>query len=77
MSAELYHEHPRRAKVNTLDNFAFVFSKRIDDLFVDRMDLDEAFTARFLNDPDFKKVVFALLMKQVYERIRAEAGIKG
>jgi len=28
-----------------------------------------------MNDEDFKKVVSVFLMKQVYERIRAEMGI--
>jgi type I restriction enzyme R subunit len=63
------------AAVNTIDNFEYVFAKRVDDLFVDRMEQNETITARFLNDPDFKKVVSAFLVKQVYERIRGELGM--
>jgi type I restriction enzyme R subunit len=63
------------AAVNTLDNFEYVFAARVDELFVDRMEQNESITSRFLNDPDFKKVVSAFLVKQVYERIRAEMGM--
>jgi type I restriction enzyme R subunit len=63
------------AKVNTIDNFGFIFEQRVKDLFIDRMDQNELITAKFLNDTDFRTVVSAFLIKQVYERIRAEMGI--
>jgi type I restriction enzyme R subunit len=63
------------AVANPIENFEYVFSKRVDELFVDRMEQNESITARFLNDADFKKVVSAFLVKQVYERIRTEMGI--
>ncbi len=63
------------AKVNTLDGFSYVFNKKIEDLFVDRMGQNEVLTSKFLNDGDFKKVVSDYLMKQVYERIREGVGV--
>jgi len=63
------------AKVNTLDGFSYVFNKKIEDLFVDRMEQNEVLTSKFLNDGDFKKVVSEYLMKQVYEKIRDEVGV--
>ncbi len=63
------------AKVNTLDSFSYVFNKKIEDLFVDRMEQNENLTSKFLNDKDFKKVVSEYLMKQVYEKIREEVGV--
>jgi len=60
------------AKMNTLDGFSYVFSKKIEDLFVDRMEQNEVLTSKFLNDGDFKKVVSEYLMKQVYKKIREE-----
>lgn len=65
------------ASANTLDNFDYVFKSKIDDLFVDRMTQNESITSKFLNDSEFKKVVSALLVKQVYEQIRTELGIVG
>ena len=63
------------AAANTIDNFSFIFKKRIEDLFVDRMEQNEAIAARFLNDEEFQKVVYAFLLKQVYERVRKEMGV--
>jgi len=31
--------------------------------------------ARFLNEPDFKKLVMDVITKQIWERIRKEEGI--
>jgi hypothetical protein len=62
-------------KITRLDNFEYVFAKRVDDLFVDRMDQNESITSRFLNDPEFKKVISTFLVKQAYERIRGDLGI--
>ena len=63
------------AIANTIDNFQYVFEKRVDDLFVDRMEQNENITSKFLNDPEFKKVITAFLIKQVYERVRKEMGV--
>jgi type I restriction enzyme R subunit len=63
------------AIVNTIDNFEYIFTKRIDDLFIDRLDQNGSFTERFMNDKEFKKVVSIILMKQVYDRIRKEVAI--
>ena len=41
--------------------------------FIDRMDQNEAITARFLDKPEFRGAVSRYLMKQVYEQIRGEA----
>ncbi len=62
------------AEVNTLDGFSYVFNKKIEGPFVDRMEQNEALTSRFLNDENFKKVISEFLMKQVYENISEEVG---
>lgn len=58
------------AKVNSLDGFSYVFNKKIEDLFVDRMEQNEGITSKFLNDKGFKKFVSGYLMEQVYRTIR-------
>ncbi|PKL23833.1 MAG: restriction endonuclease subunit R [Spirochaetae bacterium HGW-Spirochaetae-3] len=77
VAEEAVHDSKVRdaAAVNTIDGFGFVFDERIKDIFLERLEQNELFTDRFMNDEDFKKVVSVLLMKQVYERIRAELGI--
>ena len=63
------------AVANTIDNFQYIFDKRVDGLFVDRMEQNENITSKFLNDPEFKKVITSFLIKQVYERVRKEMGV--
>lgn len=77
VAEEAVHDSKVRdaAAVNTIDGFGFVFDERIKDIFLERLEQNESFTDRFMNDEDFKKVVSVLLMKQVYERIRTEMGI--
>ena len=60
------------AKVNSLDGFSYVFNKKIEDLFVDRMEQNEGITSRFLNDKAFKKIVSNYLLENVYKTIRNE-----
>ena len=77
VAEEAVHDSKVReaAAVNAIDGFGFVFDERIKDIFLERLEQNESFTDRFMNDEDFKKVVSVFLMKQVYERIRSEMGI--
>ncbi|MEA2238443.1 MAG: type restriction enzyme subunit [Thermoanaerobaculia bacterium] len=61
------------AQVNSLDNFKFVFDKTLENLFIDRMEQNEDLFARYMNNPDFQKLVAQMLGKQVYDRIRTPA----
>jgi type I restriction enzyme R subunit len=60
------------ATANTIDNFRFVFVKALEGLFIDRMEQNEDLFAKYMNDPDFKKVVSEHLLRQVYQQIREE-----
>ncbi|MDY6931182.1 MAG: type I restriction endonuclease [Halobacteriota archaeon] len=60
------------AKVNTIENFGYVFIKALEGLFIDRLDQNEEITAKFMNEKDFREVVTQHLLKQVYEQIREE-----
>jgi type I restriction enzyme R subunit len=69
----LADEGLRQAAVaNTLDNFRYVFAKALEGLFIDRMEQNEELFAKYMNDPDFKKLVSEHLLRQVYEQIREE-----
>lgn len=64
------------AKANTLENFGYVFLKALEGLFIDRMDQNEEITAKFMNEKNFQAAVGQHLMKDVYDKIRAdEAGV--
>ena len=67
---ELLKELPMFGQVRFLTR-----DKRVDDLFVDRMEQNENITSKFLNDPEFKKIITSFLIRQVYERVRKEMGV--
>ncbi len=58
------------AKVNTLDNFSFVFNKMMESLFIERLDGNEAIFTKLMNDDSFRSIAANHLVKEVYERIR-------
>jgi type I restriction enzyme R subunit len=57
------------AKANTLENFAYVFDKMLERLFVERMDGNEEIFTRLMNDDEFKQLASRHLVKEVYEGI--------
>jgi len=61
------------AVANEIEAFKLVFDKALEGLFIDRMDQNEAITAKFLDDKEFRGAVSRHLLKQVYEQIRGEA----
>jgi len=56
-----------------MDNFSYIFKKALEGLFIDRMEQNEEITAKFMDDPEFQKLVKKKLLKEVYEQIRAES----
>jgi len=60
------------ALVNTMENFAYVFKKAIQDLFLDRMEQNEELTTQFLNEKKFRETITDYLLKDVYTKIRSE-----
>lgn len=58
------------ARVNTKDNFAFVFRKVLEDLFLSRMSQNEEITAKFLNDKPFRDAITESLLDEIYDKLR-------
>jgi type I restriction enzyme R subunit len=58
------------AKANTLENFAFVFDKMLESLFIERMEGNEDIFNRLMNDDSFRNLAAGHLVREVYERIR-------
>jgi type I restriction enzyme R subunit len=44
---------------------------KVEGLMVDRMDQNQDIVTRYLNDPTFQDLAFRLLVKRIYEEIRA------
>ena len=60
------------ALVNTMENFGLIFLRALEGLFINRMEQNEDITAKFLNEPEFQKIVGQGLLKQVYEQIHIQ-----
>jgi type I restriction enzyme R subunit len=60
---------------NSLENFEPVFNKRLENLFIERMDGNEEIFVRLMNDEAFRNIAASHLMKAVYQQVRtAEIG---
>lgn len=62
------------AKVNTLENFSFVFNKMLESLFIERMEGNEEIFTRLMNDDAFRGVATEHLVREVYRKIRDRVG---
>jgi len=60
------------AMANTMENFGYVFLKALEGLFIDRMDLNEEMTAKYMNEKEFQKIAGQNLLERVYKQIRSE-----
>jgi type I restriction enzyme R subunit len=59
---------------NTLEGFGYKFAQSLEERFTDRIEMNEDIVGRFMDNRDFRQAVTAVLTRQVYEQIRAEAG---
>ncbi|HRV95788.1 MAG TPA: type I restriction endonuclease subunit R, partial [Anaerolineae bacterium] len=60
------------AQVNSPDKFSLLFNRLLESLFVERMDQNEEIFARYMNEPDFQKLVARLLGSEVYKRLAGD-----
>jgi type I restriction enzyme R subunit len=60
------------ARVNSLENFGYVFDKELENKFIERMDQNSEIFMRYMNDREFQRLVAERLRKDVYDQIRAE-----
>ncbi|MCP4601591.1 MAG: type I restriction endonuclease subunit R [Proteobacteria bacterium] len=60
------------AKANTLDNFKLVFTKLLEQAFLDRIDRNQDIVQRFLDNDRFRETVENALTPQVYREVREE-----
>lgn len=57
---------------NSLENFEPVFSKQLENLFIERMEGNEEIFVRLMNDNAFRNIAESYLMRAVYSQIRTE-----
>ena len=62
----------RAAEVNPVEKFKLVFKNILESLFIERMDQNEEFFARFMNEPEFQKFLTEGLAEQSYNKIKVQ-----
>jgi len=58
------------AEVNTMENFAIVFNKMLESLFIERMEGNEAIFTKLMNDRKFRDIAAEHLLRDVYQRFK-------
>jgi type I restriction enzyme R subunit len=60
-------------EANTIDNFAHIFDRKLEELVIGRMDRNSDQVVRFLDNPEIREVVTRLMRNQVYTAIQHDA----
>ena len=63
------------AAVNPKDKFELVFRSLLDQIFVERMDQNEAIFQRYMNDDSFQDTVRDRMADEAYERLRSDLAV--
>ena len=63
------------AAVNPKDKFELVFRSLLDQIFVERMDQNEAIFQRYMNDESFQDIIRDRMADEAYERLRSELAV--
>jgi type I restriction enzyme R subunit len=53
-----------------MEDFAYVFDRMLEGLFIERMEGNENVFNRLMNDDEFRSIAASHLVQQVYERLR-------
>ncbi|HLH17950.1 MAG TPA: type I restriction endonuclease [Bryobacteraceae bacterium] len=61
-------------EANTIDNFAHVFDRKLEEIVIERMDRNSDQVVRFLDNPEMRECITRLIRNQVYARIRQQSG---
>jgi type I restriction enzyme R subunit len=59
-------------EANPLDNFAYVFDPKLEELVMNRMDRNSDQAVKFMENPELRSFITRLIRNQVYDRIQAE-----
>jgi hypothetical protein len=60
-------------EANAIDNFAYVFDQKLQELVMNRMDRNSDQAVKFMENPELRGFITSLIRNQVYDRIRADA----
>ena len=61
------------AQANNLDNFSSYLDRVLDELFIDRMEGNEAIFSRIMTDKDFRSAAHEHLSREIFRRVKEQA----
>ena len=61
------------AQANNLDNFSSYLDRVLDELFIDRMEGNEAIFSRIMTDKEFRSTAHEYLALEIFRRVRGHA----
>jgi type I restriction enzyme R subunit len=65
-------EIQKRARANAFDNFALALRQPMEGIIIDRMDRNEQLVTRYLNDAEFREMLFTEMAKRIYDDVRTK-----
>ena len=63
----------QKAKTNTIDDFRFAFEKVFINKVIDRMDQNQTFFTRVLDDEQFRNALMEYMLVETYEKLNSTA----
>ena len=60
----------QKAKTNTIEDFRYAFEKEFIDKVIDRMDQNQAFFTRILDDEQFKDALMEYMLVETYQKLK-------
>ena len=73
-SAENDENIAEAARANNFANFASYLDRMLDELFIARMEGNEAIFSRVMTDTEFRSAAHEHLAREIFDRVRADAG---
>ncbi len=62
------------AVANPFDKFSLGIRERVGQMMVERMGENDALVTRYLSDPDFQEIAFAVLAREIFQAVEATGG---
>jgi type I restriction enzyme R subunit len=64
----------QRAQANDYENFALSMAPTLQDQMIDRLDRNQELVSKYLNEDEFRRVIFDFITRRIYDDVRREAG---
>jgi len=62
-----------KAKANTIEDFKYAYDKEFMNIVINRMEQNEVFFTKILNDEEFKNVLMGYLLPETYKKLKETA----